>query len=182
MANNYGKRFESNFRDSCIQQGYLVERFQDSNKFGTGQGTRFTMTSPCDFLIFDGNYLFYIELKSSLTGSISFNNPPDAKTEKTVSIKPHQIKALLQRNKYANVVCGLVLDFADRKLKHGTVEGGCYFIEIDTFYDWVISCEKNSINKEDAERIGIEVPREKKKVNYSYDIDTMIEQIVKYVF
>ena len=139
------------------------------------------MTSPCDFLMFDGYYLFYLELKSSLTGSISFNNPPDAKTEKTVSIKPHQIKALTERNKYGNVVCGLVLDFADRKLKHGIVEGGCYFIDIGTFYDWAVLCEKNSINKEDAERIGIEVPREKKRTNYSYDIDTMVDKIVKYV-
>lgn len=175
-ANN-GKRFETNFGKSAVDQGLLYERFKDSNKFGFGQQTRFTSQNPCDSFIHDGSTLYYIELKSTIGTSISFNQPP---TEKggTPMIKPHQILSLLERSKYPNVYCGLILDYADRVNKKGEViEGGTYWIEINTFVGWCNSMTKKSINKDDAEIIGIKVSRTKKKVNYSYDILKLLSDI-----
>ena len=175
-ANN-GKRFEGNVQKSSIKQGLLYERFKDNNKFGQhSSDIRFTQQNPCDCFIFDGDTLFYIELKSTIGSSISFNQPP---TEKggTPMIKAHQVKSLLERSKHKGVYCGLLLDFADRETKKGTIEGGTYFIGINTFVGWCATVSKKSINQEDANMIGFKVPRERKKVNYTYDIKSVLDRV-----
>ena len=178
MAQNKGKVFEQQFKKSVDKLGVLFERFPDSNKFGqgNGEGIRFTLNSPCDGFMFDGNKLFYLELKHTENTSISFNQPP---TEKggTPMIKPHQVKSLMERSKYLNVICGLVLDFADRETKTKVIEGGTYFVEINTFVDWCNAVAKKSINQEDCEMIGFKIDRTKKKVNYTYDIEKLIYDI-----
>ena len=180
MAKNQGKVFEEQFKKSVDKTGILFERFPDSNKFGQGGGnTRFTLNSPCDCFMFDSYYLYYLELKHTKNTSISFNQPPYEKVKnKTLMIKPHQVKSLMERSKYPNVICGLILDFEDRETKSKTIEGGTYFIEINTFVGWCASVDKKSINQEDCELIGIKVDRTKKKVNYTYDIEKLIKDIV----
>lgn len=178
MAKNKGKVFEEQFKKSVIKAGFLFERFPDSNKFGQGnnENIRFTLNSPCDCFVFDSSKLFYFELKHTENTGISFNQPP---TEKggTPMIKPHQVKSLLERSQYYNVVCGLILDFADRETKTKTIEGGTYFVEINTFVDWCNAVAKKSINKEDCELIGTKIKRTKKKVNYVYDIEDLLSHI-----
>ena len=94
-------------------------------------------------------------------------------------IKPHQVKSLIERSKYKDVYCGLLLDFADREnAKEEVIEGGTYYIDINTFAGWTKVINKKSINKKDAEVIGIKVNRKLKKVNYEYDIKTMLNNIV----
>ena len=178
MAQNQGKVFEQQFKKSVDKTGILFERFPDSNKFGQsgGNGIRFTLNSPCDCLVFDGYKLSYLELKHTENTSISFNQPPYEKTKQTVMIKPHQVKSLMERSKYHNVVCGLVLDFADRQTKTSIIEGGTYFIEINKFVEWCNTVDKKSINQDDCKMIGTKINRIKKKVNYIYDIKGLIEQ------
>lgn len=178
-ANN-GKKFENAIKNSTTKQGILFERFQDSNKFNQGNNDkiRFTLNSPCDCFMFDGYCLYYIELKSTIGTSISFNQPC---TEKggTPMIKAHQINSLLERQKYDNVFAGLLLDFADRVNSKGEViEGGTYYIPIDVFVGWTKCVPKKSINKMDCEAIGIKVERKLKRVNYDYDIKKLLNDIV----
>lgn len=182
MANK-GKLFEQQFKKSVDKTGYLFERFPDSNKFGQGGSSqiRFTLNSPCDCFIFDGDYLYYVELKHTDNTGISFNQPPYEKTKQTVMIKPHQVQSLMDRSKYSNVICGLVLDFADRETKTQHIEGGTYFIDIETFVGWATTIGKKSINQEDATMIGIKVDRKLKKVNYEYDIKKMLGDIIQKV-
>lgn len=175
-ANN-GKRFEANVEKSAKKQGILHERFKDNGKFSFGEKTRFSSENPCDAFLHDGSTLYYIELKSTIGTSISFNQPP---TEKggTPMIKAHQVNALLERSKYPNVYCGLLLDYADRvNAKGDVIEGGTYFVEINTFVGWCSTMTKKSINKNDAEVVGIKVGRTKKKVNYEYDIKQLLNDI-----
>ena len=178
MASNNGKKFEQQFKKSVDKVGLLFERFPDSNKFGQGdgKGIRFTMNNPCDCFVFDGSYLYYLELKSTINTSVSFNQPP---TEKggTPMIKAHQVKSLLERSRHQNVICGLLLDFADRQTKTKLIEGGTYFIEINKFVEWCATIDKKSINQDDCERIGTKVNRIKKKVNYEYDIKQLLNNI-----
>lgn len=176
---NEGKIFEQQFKKSVNNTGFLFERFPDSNKFGQGgnEKTRFTMNSPCDCFIFDTCKLYYIELKHTKNIGISFNQPPTEKQGNMPMIKPHQVKSLLERSKYHNVVCGLVLDFADRETKKTTIEGGTYFVEINIFVDWCNAVAKKSINQEDCEMIGIKIKRTKKRTNYEYDIEQLLNDI-----
>ena len=176
---NNGKKFENAIGKSAVKQGILYERFKDNGKFGFSQETRFSSQNPCDCFMFDNGKLFYIELKSTIGTSISFNQPCDKKGNGTYMIKPHQVKSLIERSKYKDVYCGLLLDFADREnAKEEVIEGGTYYIDINTFVGWTKVVNKKSINKKDAEVIGTKVNRKLKKVNYEYDIKTMLNNIV----
>jgi len=155
----------------------LFERFQDSRKYGGEQeGIRFTPESPCDgFIYYKGN-LIYIELKTAATGAISFNQPPDIqpKGKAKPSIKSHQVKALLERCKYDGVSSFLLVEFSDRKTKAKVIKGGCYLIDINTFYDWAVECGKKSMNVDDTNMLGCEVKTETKRVNTFYDIEDVL--------
>ena len=179
MAHNSGKKFEQAIEKSVNKAGFLYERFKDNGKFGFSETTRFSSENPCDCFIFTGSHLVYLELKSTTNTSISFNQPCDEKAKGTFMIKPHQVKSLLTRAKFPNVVCGLLLDFADRTTSKGVlIEGGTYFIEITTFKGWADSVTKKSINQTDAALIGIKIDRTKLKTNYRYDITKMINDIL----
>ena len=174
MSGGEGKRFEKNIKDSCDKQGILWERYQDSNKFGFGKETRFTMQSPCDGHIYYEGKLYYIELKSCKTGSISIQKD---KTEKNKSIKAHQIESLIKRSQYDGVIPGFIIWFVDRDTKTKHIEGGTYFIHIKDFVDWLGNCGKSSINQEDAKSIGTEVHGRKLKTNYRYNIEDLLGKI-----
>ena len=175
---NNGKRFENNIKDSIINQGLLYERFKDNGKFGFSEHTRFSSDNPCDCFVFDSSTLYYIELKSTIGTSISFNQPCTEKGDSSKMIKSHQVNSLLERSQYPNVYGLLILDYADRITKSGKViEGGTYAIKIQDFVTWANFVDKKSINIDDCKQIGVQVPRKRKKVNYTYDIKSMLDMI-----
>lgn len=177
MPKNNGKKFEKNFQESCKKSNVLFERFIDSNKFGNNNASRFTPQNPCDGFMFSGN-LIYVELKSTTTGSLSYNVPPNLKVKgKQFAIKPHQVQALMERSEYDGVYCGLIIDFSDRQTKTKFIQGGTYYIDINDFFIYALESGKGSINLEDAKKIGIEIPRKKKVTNYTYDIQSLIKRI-----
>lgn len=143
--------------------------------------TRFSSENPCDGHIFDGSTLYYVELKSTTGSSMSFNQPPDVqeKDKTKPMIKTHQVKALLERSAYENVVCGLIVDYADRQTKKEYIPGGTYFIGINTWFEWAKECGKKSMNLQDVQRIGVKIDREKLKTNYRYDIKKLLVEIEK---
>lgn len=174
---NRGKKFESDIQQSCKKQGILFERYKDNGKFGFSNETRFSSQNPCDGHIYDGDLLLYIEMKSTINSSVSFPLPYNDKKQKKM-IKTHQILSLLDRSQYKNVVCGLLIDYADRKTKTKEIIGSCWFIEINKFVEWTKTCNKSSINADDCLQIGIQVHKQKKKVNYTYNMNELL-QIVK---
>lgn len=181
MSKNEGKIFEQQFQKSCIKQNICCIRLIDSNKFGVHTESRFTPDNICDYICFDGTILMLLELKHTKGTSISFNQPALEDNKGTYMIKPKQVRSLLKYTGYPNVICGLVLDFGDRQTKTQSIEGGAYFIEINDFVNWTSSIDKKSINQEDAASIGIKIDRKLKKVNYEYDIEKMVNDIVQNV-
>lgn len=179
---NNGKPFEAAIKESCQKDNILFERYIDSNKFGfqDGGAHRFTPENPCDCHMYNGNSLFYMELKSTVGTGISFNNPVliQPKGKAKPSIKTNQIKNLVERSKYKNTYCGLLLDYANRELKSGTKFGGTYYIDVNDFVNWTKSVDKKSINKDEASAIGVEVNRHIKKVNYNYDVRELLNKIM----
>lgn len=177
MKNN-GKKPEKAFQDSCEKQGILCIRLVDSNKFGFGEQTRFTPSNVADFVCHNGVTMLLVEAKSTVNTSISFNQPCYEKGSGTYMIKPAQVKSLLKYCGYPNVYPILLLDYADRTNKKGVmIDGGTYAVHIEKFVQWADSTSKKSINKDDAESIGIKVERHKNRVNYRYDITDMIERL-----
>ena len=151
---NSGKRFEQNWKNS-IPKDVFYYRFRDgSSSWGGNDKVRFQQTNICDCLMFDGDYLYLLELKSTKGKSLPFSN-----------IKKHQIKDLLWASKYANTICGLVVDF----------------IEISRFKAFYDSTNRKSIPIDYLREKGIKIGVEKKKVNSKFDIKNFINNVIESV-
>lgn len=157
---NSGKRFEQNWKKS-IPKDIFYYRFRDgSSSWGGNDKVRFQQTNICDCLMFDGDYLYLLELKSTKGKSLPFNN-----------IKEHQIKDLLYASEYANTICGLVIEFS--KLSE------CYFAEISQFKKFYDSANRKSISIDYLRKNGIKIGVEKKKINSKFDIKNFIKEVVE---
>lgn len=159
---NSGKRFEQNWKNS-IPKDIFYYRFRDgSSSWGGNDKVRFQQTNICDCLMFDGDYLYLLELKSTKGKSLPFNN-----------IKKHQIDDLLWASEYANTICGLVVEFSDLT--------GCYFIEIGRFKAFYDSTNRKSIPIDYLRKNGIKIGIEKKKINSKFDVKKFINDVIESV-
>lgn len=173
MGRNKGKQFETDFEQSAEESGLWVFRVRDVNPMALKN--RFAIPrNPYDTMIFDGSFLYTLELKSNQGKSISHrgSNP---------QIKPHQVEALIEASQYENIIAGFVLNYrADNKT---------FFLPIEKFveYDLVSKGKredtyKNKINEMSipqriCEEIGIEVLSAIKRVHYRYFINDLLDQI-----
>lgn len=138
-----------------------------AQSFGTNQNLRFSAKSPCDCFMFDGIFLYTLELKSVGTKSISFEKD---KSDKGV-IHKHQIDNLDKFNSFKNVISGFIFDFR--------LSGFTYFCSINDFIQMAKNLEKKSFNENDLFKWcnPIEIEKRKLKVNYRYDINKFMNSI-----
>ena len=120
IAQSIGKKFENSFKNSCPKNILIYRPPDAAQSFDMSSKLRFSQHSPCDFILFDGELLYSIELKT-FAGSCSFER---TKEDKGV-IHHYQIKSLKNFYQYKNVCSGFILDF--RKTDH------TYFLSIE---DW----------------------------------------------
>lgn len=158
-----GKRFEENFRKS-IPKGVFYYRFRDNNNtWSRGDNVRFATSNIADCLLFDGDYLYLLELKSCKGKSLPFNNVIGNKT------KLKQIDDLLTANQHKNTICGLVIEFSDLD--------ECYFIEISRFKAFLDKSKRKSLPIDYLRRNGIKIGVEKKKTNRRFDIVQFVKDM-----
>ena len=180
---NEGKRFEEDFQKSC--EDFLYVRFQDSNKFGFGNVTRFTLESPCDCFIYDYPNMFFFELKSTEGTSLSFvpNHPWEqvkVKGEKKKSdmIKPHQVKSLIDFSKSEGVEAGLIINLRERQTKTTFRPSRTFFLEINKFVEIATSVkDKKSISADEIVKHGMEIEGNKKVTRFSYNVESLLNMI-----
>lgn len=154
--------FNMKIKDTFIPAQYRMEIRVSKNNY--------------DFLLFDQQHLFTIELKSTKQKSISFD-------EKI--IKQHQIDELEKASKYKNVISGFLLNFREPESK-------VYFIEINDFLkykhtaqsEFTVHSYKSKINKSSipiaiCEEIGIEIEGKMKIKRYGYDIGKFISDAIE---
>lgn len=157
---NSGKRFEQNWKKS-IPKDIFYYRFRDgSSSWGGNDKVRFQQTNICDCLMFDGDYLYLLELKSTKGKSLPFNN-----------IKKHQIDDLLWASTYSNTICGLVIEFS--KIAE------CYFIEINKFKVFYESTSRKSMPIDYLEKYGLKIDVERKKINSKFDVEKFINNVIE---
>lgn len=126
MANT-GKKFEELIKESCAILHYDCNRMRDAGWTGEQTSRRFTVKNICDFTIFNGVNLFYIEAKSGKT-SIAFD-------------RLTQHKDLIKKDSEGsrNVCVGYFFE----------VSGEWFFGDV-VVVDWLISnIGKKSINAKD---------------------------------
>lgn len=128
---------------------------------------RFSQHSPCDCMLFDGEYFYTLELKSVGTNSISFER---TKEDKGV-IHKYQTDSLLKFSRYKNVVSGFLLDF---RLSNTT-----YFLQINEFINMISNLNKKSFNEKDMFEWcnPFEIKKKKLKINYKYDVENFLNTI-----
>ncbi|MCY9057855.1 hypothetical protein MOE81_07935 [Bacillus inaquosorum] len=173
-ANNQGKVFEANIEKSAVDQKLFFYRIKDVNPMFLKRGAAVSKNKYDCFLHFKG-HLFPFELKSTKDKSISFRDK---------IIKPQQIKYLKEATQYPNVIPGFLFQFREPENK-------VYFVHIDDFLEYKNIAEKqlehtykNKVNKSSipiaiCEEIGTEVRWMKKKVNYTYYLNKLCDDLIK---
>lgn len=157
-----GKRFEENFRKSIPNDIFYYRLKDNSNTWSNGDKTRFTPNNICDAIMFDGDYLYTLELKSTKGKSLPYSN-----------IKDHQINDLLWCSNFENVISGFVIEFSDCN--------ECYFIEISQFETFKNNNNRKSLPIEYCRNMGIKIGVKRLKVNSKFDIKSFIDECVKRV-
>jgi recombination protein U len=118
---------------------------------------RFQKSNECDFIIFNGEKLLMLEAKAHKGKSIPLN-----------CIRESQVKGLIERSIYSNVICGLLILFSD-------VEQA-YFLNIHEFEKYLRTSVKKSIPISYLEEYGVKIDIRKKVKNYDVNIADIFEK------
>ncbi len=157
---NLGKRFEQNWKNSIPKDIFYYRLRDGSSSWGGNENVRFQAENICDSIMFDGNYLYTLELKSTKGKSLSFYN-----------IKKHQIEDLLWCSSYPNVIAGFVIEFSE------LLE--CYFVEISKFKTFYDTTNRKSLPIQFCKENGTKIGVEKKKINSRFDVYKFINDVIK---
>lgn len=154
-----GKKFERNFKKSVPSEVFFY-RFKDSASayYGGNENLRFSNKNICDCMLFDGTKLYLLELKSTKGKSLPFGN-----------IRENQLKELSLATYYQNIVSGLVIEFSDLDR--------CFFMNISDITDFMRIGSRKSIPIDYCADKGIEIEIKKKRVNNSFNIKKLLEEI-----
>ena len=156
---NNGKRFEDNFRKS-IPDNVFYYRFRDgTSSWDKSANTRFQAKNICDCMLYNGKYLYLLELKSTKGKSIPLSN-----------IRQNHVDDLIKANRHDNVLAGLVVEFSEL--------GQVYWMPIDLVKNWFYESERKSIPLASFQNEPcIKIPGKKLKVNYRYNIEQFIKEV-----
>lgn len=157
---NSGKRFEENFKNS-VSENIFYYRFKDgTSAWSKQEKTRFQARNICDCLLFDGELLYLLELKSHKGKSLPLS-----------AIRENQIKDLYDTVRYAKIVAGLVVNFADTE--------ETFFMPIKLAHKWFYNGVRKSIPINEFRENCTQINAYKKRTNYYYLIDEFTENIKK---
>lgn len=150
---NTGKRFEQQIKDS-IPKDVFYYRLRDGtagwNQNDNSQ-VRFQVDNICDCFLFAENKLILLELKSVGEKSFPFSK-----------LRESQIKGLTDARRYKGVTAGVLINF--NKLER------TFFVDIEVITNYIAYMPKKSINYKELERLGIEIPGKKKRVNFRWNL------------
>jgi recombination protein U len=143
-----GNRFQEDFVRS-VPKNCLIERYKDAP-------TRFKkVDNPADFWIFNGSFIVLIECKTTQEITFSLSN-----------IRRNQLLKMLQRVQRKNVFGGYLIEY--RELQK------CYFIPVESFLNWFISRDRESLKLSWVRENGIEIPGHKLQTRYRWDVSVLL--------
>lgn len=171
---NEGKKFEEDFKNSLPDYCWYKRLNDNAAAFSGGTNTRFASNNECDYILFNTHRqkLFALELKSSKS-SITFwkQEFSDDGKKHSFQIKKNQIIGLKKWSEFNNILCGFVFNFRN---EHNST----YFVDINSFIDYILSSPKRSININDVKKMNcVEIYNKKKRTRYRYDIDNFLSNV-----
>lgn len=171
---NSGKIFETNFKKS-VPEYILYHRLNDSTgTFSGGSNLRFSPKQPCDAFLWNGktNTFYALELKTSKSGSFSYEDIKSDEKQTCKMIHKHQILSLSDLSRYGGVVSGFIFNF---RLSDETIER-TYFQGIRDFLIMTNEIDKKSFNESDLLRYNPIVIAGRKKIkNWSWNIEKFLD-------
>lgn len=174
-----GKKFEQAIKNSIPDYCFTYRLHDPPQSFNTNiAGVRFSWKNPCDYFVFDNQHRFLLalELKSTKAKSIGFENIDENNNQQSRMIHKHQIESLLDFNANNDYIVGGFL-FNFRNEDNGAEI--CFYQNANDFYKMTKTLGKKSFNAIDLikSNTAIKVDSTKKRVNYLWDIDTLLQQI-----
>lgn len=165
---NDGKKFEEDWKNSFKKVNAYYFRIKDSASSFGGGNTSFTRSNPYDcFCLYEGRFVA-MELKSTQGTSFSFEKQ---KTDKGKMIHLNQITGLQDVVKIKDTNAGFIFNFRERET---------YWLSIQDFMNFYTNTNKMSINEKDViEYNGLLIQKNKMKVRFRYDIQTMLDTLIK---
>ena len=157
-----GKRFEENWKASMPEDIFYYRLRDGSGAWGGNDKVRFQKENICDCIIFDGDYLYTLELKSTKAKSLPYAN-----------IKDHQINDLEWCSEVANVISGFVIEFDSYN--------ECFFIEINVFKDFYINEQRKSLPIDFCRKNGTKIEIKNLKVNRRFNIQKFLNDCIERV-
>lgn len=169
IGKSVGKVFEENWKKSVPENIWIYRPPDAAQSFNQSSNLRFSQKSPCDYMMFDGNHFFCLELKTVAGKSISFERTKKDKGE----IHYHQIEYLKSCLSFKNIIPGLIIDF------RGT--DNTWFLHIKEWDGLINSIDKKSFNESDllSYSYPILISKKKLKVNYRYNIQQFIDDVTE---
>lgn len=172
---NSGKIFEDDFKSSINNDRCLLIRLNDQPQ-SFAKSARFSLKSPCDFVLYDSVTKLFVplELKTTKYRSMSYENIKEENPDNAM-IHKHQLEKLLEFSKYNGVMSGLLLNFRteDKNIQR------TYYVSIENFLDMCEKINKKSVNEIDLISVGkaIKVNGVKKRTRYSWNIDELLDKL-----
>ena len=152
---NFGKQFENDLKQS-IPQDIFYLRLKDSGGFGKSETTRFSSFNIADCLVYDGENLFVLELKSHQGRSLPLS-----------CIRAKQLEGLIDAGNFLNIVSGIVVNFRDVEQT--------YFLEALDLKKFIDTSDRKSIPIDYFREYGTVIHQVKKKVHYTYLMESFLD-------
>lgn len=176
MANNSGKIFEAEIKESVPEDVYFQRMNDNISSWTQGVNARFTPNNPYDFFAFYNNNLFCFELKSTKHLSLTYwRKDFENKTSKqNFMIRKNQIEGLLKASTYRDVHAGFLINFREVERT--------YWVNIIDFIEYTRKekFNKKSVNEDDFISMGaLCIPQKKKRVRYWYDMELLFKELSK---
>lgn len=173
---NSGKKFEYTFKSS-VPDYCLYYRLPDPPQSFTQSSTlRFSWKNPCDLFLFDSHSstLLTLELKTTKNSSFSFEDIYIEEKQPSKMIHKHQILALKEYSNLKNVISGFIFNFRNDSYNTEVT----YFQSICNFLNMVNVIDKKSFNEMDLLKFNpVLMKGDKKRVNYTWDIDGFLKEV-----
>ncbi len=156
MASNSGKAFEQDLKNS-VPEWCWIYRFKDGTANFNGkknENVRFQANNICDFMVMGSKQLFLLELKTHGGVSIPFD-----------CIRKNQIEEMAKVN-HESIEAYFILNFRDLEKT--------YAVKAKVLKEYMESSERKSIPLLWCEKNSIEIPTEKKRTRYKYNLKNLL--------
>lgn len=112
--------------------------------------------SICDYLIFNGEVLFFLELKKTEGASLPFGN-----------IRDNQLTGLQEVDKIKNTKCGIIINFNRYQ--------ETYFVDIKDILKYIEKNLRKSFPYDWVKSRGVLIPQALRRTRFDYNLEKLLE-------